>query len=182
MRKFFLVVTPLLFFVALIFRFLLIELSIADILLNVCFLLSLIYMYSIGTFKNSKLGRLSYITLSIFIIGALFKLMHWPYGGILILFGLTAIMVIYTIYFIMKRQKKLLDWIKVFAVLIKTVASMFWISHWSYREELSVASTIVLIALIIVFYIRVMKNDLDKNEEPEHSIANTGNDIFNYNN
>ncbi|KAA5534679.1 hypothetical protein F0919_08675 [Taibaiella lutea] len=180
MRKFFLVATPILFFAALICRFLLIGLFIADILLNACFLLSFFYMYSIGTIKNSVLGRLSYIAISIFIIGLFFKLQHWPYSGILILFGLTAITVMYTIHFIIKRKKKLLDWIKVFAVFIKAVASMFWILHWSYREELSIASTIVLIALIAVFYIRVMKNDLNKDDEQEHSIANSGNDIFNY--
>jgi hypothetical protein len=182
MRKFFLIATPILFSAAFICQFLFIESGIANTLWNLCFFFPLLYMYSIGTFKNSRWGRLSYFAFSAFIIGTLFKLMHWPYSGLLILSSLVAIIVTYAIHFMIKRKKKFLDWMKVFAVTIKAIASMFWMSHWSYREELSMASIVMLIALIVVFYIRVLKNNLDENEVPEHSIANSGNDIFNYKN
>jgi hypothetical protein len=52
------------------------------------------------------------LAIIILIIGALFKIMNWPYGYLLILIGSCAIMVLYTIRFLYKNKKSRLDYVK----------------------------------------------------------------------
>ena len=58
------------------------------------------------------------ISLIILIYGALFKLMHWPNANVLMLIGSTLVLVLYIIRFFYKIEKKLLDYVKLFLVLI----------------------------------------------------------------
>jgi len=178
MKKAFLIATPVLFCIALLCQFVFPVLGAANTAWNLFLLVSCGYMYYTGTFKRTIAGRLCYITLALLITGMLFKLQHWPGGSLFIFVSLCAIIVIYSIHFILKRQKKLLDWMKVFAVVIKAVAAMFWMLHWMHRTEISIASIAVLLLLIAVFYIRVFSGDEDV--EKEEAIADSGNDIFVY--
>lgn len=59
--------------------------------------------------------RLSVITLN---FGALFKIMHWPYGIQLMLIGGVSIGILYTIRVIKKVNKSKLDYVKLSLILI----------------------------------------------------------------
>ncbi len=175
MKKLFLIATPTLFCLALLCQFVFPELGAANTVWNLFLLVSCGYMYYTGTFKRTIAERLCYFAFALLAIGMLFKLQHWPYGGIMILISLAAVMVIYTIHFMLKRQKKLLDWMKEATIVTKAVAAMSWMLHWMYRYELLVTSTVMLILLVTVFYIRVATGD--EGVKNADSIVNSGNNI-----
>lgn len=58
------------------------------------------------------------IALIILIIGALFKIMHWPYYKELMLIGALSIGVIYVVRFIYKKEKTKLDYAKLALVIL----------------------------------------------------------------
>lgn len=58
------------------------------------------------------------IALIVLIFGALFKVMHWPYAGQLMLIGAILIGVLYTIRFSNKHDKSKLDYVKLALILL----------------------------------------------------------------
>jgi len=58
------------------------------------------------------------VAVVILIIGALFKVMHWPYSQKLMFIGGIAIGVLYVLRFLYKKSKQRLDYIKLAIVLL----------------------------------------------------------------
>ncbi len=58
------------------------------------------------------------LALIVLIIGALFKIMHWPNSKELMLIGALSVAVLYTIRFLNKAHKKTLDYIKLSLILL----------------------------------------------------------------
>lgn len=58
------------------------------------------------------------IALSCFIIGPLFKFMHWPYGNDIVLITSVLIAILYTIRFALKKDKVVLDYVKLVLIVL----------------------------------------------------------------
>jgi len=58
------------------------------------------------------------LSIIILIFGALFKIMHWPFANNLMLIGAVLLAILYTIRFISKPKKFLLDYVKLALVLV----------------------------------------------------------------
>ena len=70
------------------------------------------------------------IALSIFLIGSLFKVMHWPGAKMQIIVGAGLVAILYTIRFLAKKEKDAIDLVKfiwIVAAAYFYVASVF---HW----------------------------------------------------
>ncbi len=64
------------------------------------------------------------LAIIITIFGALYKIMHWPYGYQLILIGYTTIILLYTFRFLNKNKKERLDYVK-YGLVVLWVFSFF---------------------------------------------------------
>lgn len=79
---------------------------------------ALIMLIQNGRFIHTKYFRGVQLCISVLIIGALFRLMHWPFGSIIASSGMLAIIFIYSFWFSKKRNKTLLDILKVIWVIL----------------------------------------------------------------
>lgn len=87
--------------------------------LNIAYLLGWIMMLSKGTFIRTKYFRIAQGLISIIIVGALLKIMHWSsYANHIIVFGLLGILISYSISFYRKPIKKRLDYLKLTWVIL----------------------------------------------------------------
>ena len=80
---------------------------------------SLIFLLLNGTFIKTKYFKWTKGIISIIIIGALLKIMHWTkYGNHIIIVGLIGIAFCYFLHFSKKPIKKRLDYLKILWVLV----------------------------------------------------------------
>ncbi|MCT4628724.1 hypothetical protein [Winogradskyella sp.] len=89
------------------------------------------------------------IALIILIIGALFKIMHWPYANRLMLIGGVSISILYLIRFLYKKPKNKIDFVKlslVFLWLINYLIDAFHVFNIPYLFEA------LLVALFIWWF------------------------------
>jgi len=69
--------------------------------------------------KNNSLKVIGFfirLLLALFIIGILFKIMHWPFANILILASSLGIIILYPIRFYLNNNKETLNYVKLFLV------------------------------------------------------------------
>jgi hypothetical protein len=142
-----------------------------------CFvLLALGRMFYKGSFKSTVWCRISYFGFAILITGTLFTLQHWPGQYVFILMGCSIIGIAYFIHFIKKRIKTVLDWEKVFYVIIVMVTMIFRMLHYGYNEELSWLLLIAGISLIATFYFYELKTV----EKVGVALDHEGENVFKY--
>lgn len=66
-------------------------------------------------------------------VGALFMLMHWPYGRAIVIASCLAIVLMYPIRFARKRAKAPVDYLKLIFVLSGSIRGVFIMLHWPYK-------------------------------------------------
>lgn len=62
--------------------------------------------------NSNLIVRLLRLSIAFIIIGSLFKLMHWPFASMLTTIGLGSIVLLYPIRFYLKKEKQLIDYVK----------------------------------------------------------------------
>ncbi|NHN24312.1 hypothetical protein FIA58_001380 [Flavobacterium jejuense] len=67
--------------------------------------------------KSIFIVRLIRLSFPIIIIGILFKIMHWPYSRILMTIGFGLIVLLYPIRYYFKKNKRLIDHVKLVLVI-----------------------------------------------------------------
>lgn len=90
------------------------------------------------------------VSLIVLIFGALFKIMHWPYANILMLIGSSLIALLYSIRFIVKKNKECLDYIKVVMILLWIIT---YINSALHVFNLLYVFELVLLILFIYWFI-----------------------------
>ena len=91
------------------------------------------------------------IAIIVLIFGALFKIMHWPFAHNLMLLGGISIGILYTIRFVYKKEKTILDYAKLAMILIwvfNYLANAFQLFYVPYIYEI-----LLLILFIYWFYV-----------------------------
>lgn len=86
-------------------------------------LLGLCYLLYTGSFIRSKWWKGIYLALPIFFVGFVFKGLHWPYGIALTVTGMSTFLLLYSIHFFQKAQKKHYDYCILVSVLSTVVIS-----------------------------------------------------------
>ena len=101
--------------------------------------------------KNEKLFRTIYrIAIAVFIIGMLFKIMHWPYALEISVVGLSAIAISSCLYFYSKSPRSFFDQLGIVLVPLWCALALARILHVPYRSEIRI--TIFAIGLIYTGY------------------------------
>jgi hypothetical protein len=142
-----------------------------------CFVfLALGRMFYNGSYRYTVWCRIGYFGFAILITGMLFTVQHWPGRYVFILMGCCIVGIVYIIHFIKKRVKAVLDWEKVFYVIISMVTMIFRMLHYGYNEELSWLLFTAGIILITTFYFHEFK----RIEETGVELDIEGENVFKY--
>ena len=117
--------------------------------LNVAYVAGWVLMLSNGTFIGTIYFKITQGLMSIIIIGALLKIMHYTlYADYLIVFGLVGILIVYSISFHKKPIKKRLDYLKltwVILLLSSTVLIFLHVLSMDYRLVADIVFWILLL-------------------------------------
>lgn len=110
-----------------------------------------------GTLRKTTYFKLISVFIGLLIFGAMFKVMHWPGASIILIISLIGIPLIYTIHFLKKTIKNILDFLKLAWVLTPYIAVLFVIMNWG-PKELTYLSNIIMLFSIIHFALICIKN------------------------
>lgn len=102
-------------------------------------------------FTNLNANRFLRLSIAIIILGALFKIMHWPYGWVAIAIGAFGIGVNYCIIFVRKKPKSLLDYTQLFLLLSFFVHYTLRVFHLSYAYIFTTITQLFLVLFIILY-------------------------------
>lgn len=105
-----------------------------------------------------------------FVMGILFKIMHWPGAKLILSSVLILLPIVYSIRFYFKDKKLFSDYLKLVLVIIGSFAYLLHkILHWPFGKELY----ILTLALLCVFLLFQVYRYLFKNETEQSPIWNT---------
>ncbi|TMM58355.1 hypothetical protein FEE95_02690 [Maribacter algarum] len=87
------------------------------------------------------------LSIAVAILGILFKIMHWPYPGVLLLTGTLGIAIFYSLRFSQKHPKTLLDYSKLFLLIAFLFHYKFKVFHLAYGY---IFTTIMQVAFVLL--------------------------------
>lgn len=90
------------------------------------------------------------ISIAVLIVGVMFKIMHWPFGAWIIVFGFSLIAVLYPFRFMNKKSKVLLDYARLLFVICWAVYGIFAALHLPYKIIFDVLRSISFVFWIIM--------------------------------
>ncbi len=109
--------------------------------------------------KNLLLHLTALLGGIIFMAGILFKIMHWPWAGFMIIIGTTVLLWIFLpilLYVQIKkaksRQEKVLYVIGVFSLIIFEMATAFKIMHWPGAMVLMLFGSVMMFSVFLPIY------------------------------
>ena len=86
------------------------------------------------------------LALVLLIIGALFKIMHWPYSLILIFTAVVTLVLLYIIRFLNKKSRNKLDYVKLGIVVLWSIGYFLKVSHvFKHRYILDIVVAILFL-------------------------------------
>ena len=112
--------------------------------------------------RNSSLTKTIYFRfisflIAIVIVGAMFKIMHWPGSAIMLTIGLLGIPSVYAFRFINKPIKRQLDIMKLVWVLTAYITALGVTMHW-FPRDLTYLPNVIMLATIIHFAMTCLKD------------------------
>ena len=106
---------------------------------------------------KSLLPKLELICISVAVLGMLFKIMHWPFSGMLLVFSLGVLATIYFLQtaMILKRNPPpdMRSRVGGMACSIATIGILFKIQHWPDANFMLILGAALLFILIFTGYI-----------------------------
>lgn len=122
-----------------------------EVLLATASLLGLSVLVSSSTLKRSRAWRYISIATAIIVIGALFKIQHWPGADMLVAIGSFAIMVSYGLHYARKIRKRWSDHLKLLWVLTWVSSSLIRFLHLvSWSGAMQFASFVLMWTALVV--------------------------------
>ncbi len=115
------------------------------------------------------------ISIALALLGILFKIMHWPFPGVLLFVGVTGIVIFYSIQFFQKQPKTLLDYSKLALLISFLIYYLLQVLHLPYSYIFRIATQIALVVFIILYirhvlFLRGSMDDGLSNETKKSSI------------
>jgi hypothetical protein len=114
-----------------------------------------------GTFGKTAFFKISLFAAGLFVIGSLFRVMHWPGAKELLVSSVAFILGTYEFHFAKKSSKHRLDWLKLLWVLTRVAGTVLTVLHQPYgREVLYLSHAVLTLALLDFVYIGNKNNTL----------------------
>ena len=151
----------------------------ASSLMSLFYLYGILMMISLGTFLRSTWWRLIYIGLGLWFLSLLFKLQHWQGARALSLLSAALVALPYLAFFISKKNKSLLDWLKLIYALGFLAGTVSTLNRFAYTEFIVPVSAFLGFATILVFYIGLIR-DVMRPPDPRAELADDGVSVFRY--
>jgi len=126
-------------------------------------LVGLIMMVRNGTLMNTTYWKFINFCIGITIVGALFKIQHWPGSNIILLAASIGITITYAIRFFIKTKKEHLDILKFTWVTTSYSSSVLVILHLISREFMTISYVIFWLTLIDFVVIKYSNKTLFNN-------------------
>lgn len=124
-----------------------------DIVFSVVMLAGLWIMISDSRLRRSWFFIPVIIGALLVVAGLAFMMQHWPSSGILMLSGAAAISLFYTIYFFTKKEKKLLDIMKLAWLLTRMGGAVLVLFHLPFgRLAINISDIFLLITIFLYLY------------------------------
>ena len=105
-----------------------------------------------GTFKNPPIWRVAGLTVAVTLFGVLFKIQHWPLADTLLILGISALVVTYTVHYALKASKRMSDHLKAGWVIVNSGAALIRVEHWStIANELNYVAIALFWCMVIAY-------------------------------
>lgn len=96
------------------------------------------------------------LSISIILIGILFKVLHLRYTNLLLGLGTLGVAIFYSIHFYQKKSKSVLDYSKFFLLIAFMLHYIFRVLHWSYGFVFTFIFRGALILMVISYFYDVL--------------------------
>jgi len=105
------------------------------------------------------------LSISIAILGILFKLMHWPYGWVLLVAGIVGLAIFYSVHFYTKSPKRLFDYTKLILLISFLIHYAIRVFHlqYGYIFRLVFQATLILTIILYVKDVLIPPNSTEEN-------------------
>jgi hypothetical protein len=114
------------------------------------------------------------LSISILIIGMLFKIMHWPYGAEIVACAFGAIIIVYPFRFWNKKPKFVIDYVKLILLISWALNGIFTILHLPYKIYLSAVASISLIVWLVMEASRYFRKGVKEESKSSSPISSYG--------
>lgn len=132
-------------------------LSLAGIIFTI---LVISFLAKNGHFFNSNWFVRCKIAIPFILIGALFKIQHYPFASTLLIAGFAIVLVCYLSYFITKKDKNIIDVLKLLWVITEITGRALKINHFPYgKVMLYYVSPLLLFVLLVAIVMLNMKKN-----------------------
>lgn len=133
------------------------------VILDVVIAFSIIYYIYLEN-KGKKLFYPLAFAILLFMFGLIMKTLHWPGARIVMISGFSLLLLVYVIRFSLKKQKDLIDHMKLIFMIIFPAGLLFTLLHLPYAHTLVDIGRIVLFVLIgALLYKHYLKLGTKKN-------------------
>ncbi len=115
--------------------------------------ITLIIILRDGSITDAKpYNILMLLCLTVVLVGAMFKIMHWPGANMMLILSLSGLMVIYAARYAFKPRKDLLDNLKVIFFCSWILAALNHIMHWPGADvlQLLASSSFIGMAAVVI--------------------------------
>jgi hypothetical protein len=161
MNKFLFVLIVLLFLLGIVDRFFWLTAGVTNVSslgdgLKLAEILGMIMMLGNGTFRDTRVYKITVVFIFSYILGVVFKIMHLTGADELLLLSGLAIMILYFVHFIRKEKKKLLDFLKLISLWIFvsiTPLSVWRLISIDLKEILSISGLVVFWITFVLFIV-----------------------------
>ncbi len=114
--------------------------------------------------SNQRIRFFLRMSISVTILGALFKVLHWAGAPILFVGGCIGIVVFYSTQFYRKKPKRLLDYSKFFLLLSFLFHYTFRVLHLKYGHVFTILTQLALLVFLILYVHDVLFSEHDHSE------------------
>lgn len=121
-----------------------------------------------GSFRHAFYSLYALLSLTIVIVGVLFRSTGWPYCDLVIAIGIFSLLALYTYHFLKKSPKKEIDWMKLlflYVYFISRYLSAFKniIDHSFKEATLFISLGILAYALYLFFFSKNSESNTPSN-------------------
>jgi len=111
------------------------------------------------------------ISISVLIIGMLFKIQHWPYANVIIVSAFSSIAILYSFRFGAKKEKKLIDYVKLILVVFWCISGSLKTLHFPFQLFFQMIASIAFLSWITMEGINYFNNETPSENKKNYSSA-----------
>lgn len=101
------------------------------------------------------------LSISIILIGVLFKVLHLQYTNVLLGIGALGVIIFYSLQFHQKKQKSVLDYSKLFLLVAFLFHYIFCLLHWSYGYIFTFIFRGALVLIVVSYFYDILFDKSD---------------------